>query len=287
MGGREPVITIDGPAGAGKGTVARALAARLGYRLLDTGSMYRALAWSVARAGLQPDDTPALRRHVERVQIDLEGDRVLVDGRDVTDEIRTPEIANLTSRLSMLAIVRDKLTPLQRRLAVDRRAWCWRAATRARVVCPDAEVKFYLDASLEERARRRQAELRARGIELEPEAARREIAARDAPGFLARAGAAAPAPDAVEVDTTGLERGPGGDRAGRGDRAPAPRRPGVRVAMLYATLKWLAVAIMRLLFRVEGAGDGARAGHRAAADRGQPLELARSAAGRGDGARGS
>jgi cytidylate kinase len=203
MGGREPVIAIDGPAGAGKGTVARRLAARLGYRLLDTGSMYRALAWSVARAGLQPDDTPALRRHVERVQIDLEGDRVVVDGRDVTDDIRTQEIANLTSRLSMLAIVRDKLTPLQRRLA-STGGVVLEGRDTGTVVCPEAEVKFYLDASLEERARRRQAELRTRGIELEPEAARREIAARDAQDSSRALAPLRKAPDAVEVDTTGL-----------------------------------------------------------------------------------
>jgi len=203
MGGREPVIAIDGPAGAGKGTVARRLAARLGYRLLDTGSMYRALAWSVARAGLQPDDTPALRRHVERVQIDLEGDRVVVDGRDVTDDIRTQEIANLTSRLSMLAIVRDKLTPLQRRLA-STGGVVLEGRDTGTVVCPEAEVKFYLDASLEERARRRQAELRTRGIELEPEAARREIAARDAQDSSRALAPLRRAPDAVEVDTTGL-----------------------------------------------------------------------------------
>jgi cytidylate kinase len=175
----------------------------LGYRLLDTGSMYRALAWSVARAGLQPDDTPALRRHVERVQIDLEGDRVVVDGRDVTDDIRTQEIANLTSRLSMLAIVRDKLTPLQRRLA-STGGVVLEGRDTGTVVCPEAEVKFYLDASLEERARRRQAELRARGIDLEPEAARREIAARDAQDSSRALAPLRRAPDAVEVDTTGL-----------------------------------------------------------------------------------
>jgi cytidylate kinase len=203
MGGREPVIAIDGPAGAGKGTVARRLAARLGYRLLDTGAMYRALAWSVARAGLAPDDTPALRRHVERVHIDLEGDRVVVDGRDVTDDIRTQEIANLTSRLSMLAIVRDKLTPVQRRLA-STGGVVLEGRDTGTVVCPEAEVKFYLDASLEERARRRQAELRTRGIELEPEAALREIAARDAQDSSRALAPLRKAPDAVEVDTTGL-----------------------------------------------------------------------------------
>ena len=197
------MIAIDGPAGAGKGTVARRLAARLGYRLLDTGSMYRALAWSVARAGLALDDTPALRRHVERVHIDLEGDRVVVDERDVTDEIRTQEIANLTSRLSMLAIVRDKLTPLQRRLA-STGGVVLEGRDTGTVVCPDAEVKFYLDASLEERARRRRSELRARGIELDPEAARREIAARDAQDSSRALAPLRRAPDAIEVDTTGL-----------------------------------------------------------------------------------
>jgi cytidylate kinase len=203
VGGREPVIAIDGPAGAGKGTVARRLAARLGYRLLDTGAMYRAVAWSVARAGLAPEDTPALRRHVERVQVDLEGDRVIVDERDVTDEIRSPEIATLTSRLSMLAVVRDKLTPIQRRLAAAGGV-VLEGRDTGTVVCPDAEVKFYLDASLPERARRRQAELRARGLEVDPDAAQQDIAARDAQDSSRALAPLRKAPDAVELDTTGL-----------------------------------------------------------------------------------
>jgi len=200
---REPVIAIDGPAGAGKGTVARKLAARLGYRLLDTGAMYRALAWSVARAGLEAEDTPALRRHVERVQIDIEGDRVIVDERDVTEDIRSPEIATLTSRLSTLGVVRDKLTPLQRRMA-EAGGVVLEGRDTGTVVCPDAEVKFYLDASLPERARRRQAELRARGVDLEAEAARHDIAARDAQDSSRLLAPLRKAPDAIEVDSTGL-----------------------------------------------------------------------------------
>jgi len=197
------VITIDGPAGAGKGTVARRLAARLGYRLLDTGAMYRALAWSVARAGLAPEDTPALRRHVERVHVDVEGDRVVVDGRDVTDEIRSPEIAALTSRLSMLGVVRDKLTPMQRRMAATGGV-VLEGRDTGTVVCPDAEVKFYLDASLEERAHRRQLELRARGVEVDTETARADIAARDAQDSSRALAPLRRASDAIEVDTTGL-----------------------------------------------------------------------------------
>jgi cytidylate kinase len=99
------VITIDGPAGAGKTTAARALAARLRYRLLDTGAMYRAVALSVHAAGLAPEEGPALRHHLEAIEVDVKDDRVFLNGQDVTAEIRTPEISVLTSRLTTLASV--------------------------------------------------------------------------------------------------------------------------------------------------------------------------------------
>jgi cytidylate kinase len=197
------VITIDGPAGAGKGTVARLLAERLGYRLVDTGAMYRALAWRVDQAGLPPEDTPALRRLLREVEVDVEGDRVRVDGRDVSSEIRTPRIGSLTSRLTMLAPVRDRLTPLQRALAASGGV-ILEGRDTGTVVCPDAEVKFYLDADLDERARRRQAELRARGVAMEVEAVREEIRARDVQDTTRALAPLRRAPDAILVDTTGL-----------------------------------------------------------------------------------
>jgi CMP/dCMP kinase len=203
MGGREPVITIDGPAGAGKGTVARLLAERLGYRLVDTGAMYRALAWCVDRAGLQPQDTPALRRLLREVDVDVDGDRVRVDGRDVSSEIRTPRISSLTSRLTTLAPVRDRLTPVQRAMAAAGGV-ILEGRDTGTVVCPDAEVKFYLDAALDERARRRQAELRARGVEMDVEAVREEICARDVQDTTRALAPLRRAADAIVVDSTGL-----------------------------------------------------------------------------------
>ena len=198
---REPVITIDGPAGAGKSTVARLLAARLGYRLLDTGGMYRALAWSVAQAGIAADDAPAIARHLASVTVTIDDDRFFVNGRDVSAEIRTPEIGALTSLITALAPVRDKVTPLQRRLA-EPGGVVLEGRDTGTVVCPDADVKFFLDASLETRARRRQMELAAAGRTVPLEAVRAEITVRDAQDRTRALAPLSKADDAIEVDTS-------------------------------------------------------------------------------------
>jgi cytidylate kinase len=201
---RPAVITIDGPAGAGKSTAARALARRLGYRLVDTGAMYRAMAWSVARAGLLPEDTPALRRLLGALDVRLDGERVLVDGRDVSGEIRTREISDLTSRLTRLAPVRERATPLQREMAAAGRV-VLEGRDTGTVVCPEADVKFYLEASDAARARRRHAELAARGMEVALETVREEITLRDHQDTTRALAPLRKAPDAITVDTTNLD----------------------------------------------------------------------------------
>lgn len=201
-GHHEIVITIDGPAGAGKSTVAAALARRLGFTLVDTGALYRGLAWATQEAGVAPEDGPALRALLERTSVRLDGGRVLVDGRDVSAEIRTPAISRLTSRLTTLGAVRDKMTPIQRGLAAAGGVVLEGRDTGS-VVWPEAEVKFYLDADLETRARRRRDELVARGQEAELVSVREEVARRDRQDMeRALAPLVRPA-GAVVVDTTG------------------------------------------------------------------------------------
>jgi cytidylate kinase len=198
---REAIITIDGPAGAGKSTVARLLAQRLGYRLLDTGGMYRALAWSVAQAGIDASDEPAIARHLESVTVTVEDDRFLVNGREVTAEIRTPEIGALTSRITALAAVREKVTPWQRQ-AASKGGVVLEGRDTGTVVCPNADVKFFLDASTDTRARRRQAELAAAGRAVPLDEVREEIMVRDVQDSTRALAPLRKAHDAIEVDTS-------------------------------------------------------------------------------------
>jgi cytidylate kinase len=148
------VIAIDGPSGVGKGTVARAVAAALGYRHIDTGAMYRAVAWRAQQLGVDLDDEEAVVAVARAAVLQVNGSTVVIDGTDVSADIRTPEIDRATTRVARLSRVRAELVARQRALAEDGPV-VMEGRDIGTVVFPDAAVKIYLDASPEERARRR------------------------------------------------------------------------------------------------------------------------------------
>jgi CMP/dCMP kinase len=198
------VIAIDGPSGAGKGTVARALARRLGYRHVDTGAMYRAIAWQAAQRGLSPDDEPGIAALAEQAALEVDGDVVRIDGQDVTRAIRTPEVDRAAAAAARLPKVREALVARQRRAGADGRV-VMEGRDVGTVVFPDADVKIYLDASPDERARRRAGDpAHAAGRRSALAAIASELQARDHSDRTRTTSPLARAQDAILVDTTHL-----------------------------------------------------------------------------------
>ena len=196
-------ITIDGPAGAGKSTVARELAQMLGYRYLDTGAMYRALALAALRSGVDPGDGPGLASLLASVELSSANGRLRLDGEDVADDIRQPAVDRIVAVVAQHAAVRSALVARQRALAaqggvvVDGR-------DAGSVVLPEAECKFFLTASLTARAGRRHRELLAQGVRVDVADVEREMAMRDAQDEMRAVGALKVPEGAIVVDTTGL-----------------------------------------------------------------------------------
>ena len=202
------VIAIDGPSGAGKSTLAKRLARDLGFMYLDTGAMYRALALKILRQGVVLDNVEILGAIVAKTDIDLKGQnghiRVLLDGEDVSGLIRTPEVSQMASKVSALKVVRQRLLDLQRALG-SRGNVVAEGRDIGTVVFPAAEVKVYLDASAQERGRRRYEELRAGGQEVDLAETIREMQERDKRDSERDLAPLRKAEDAVAIDSSALK----------------------------------------------------------------------------------
>jgi cytidylate kinase len=197
------IVTIDGPAGSGKSSGARELARRLGFEFLDTGAMYRAVAFAALRDGLDLSDNTAVAAWLTTLRVEAPPGVIRLNGEDIAGRIRTPEVTQGASRIAVLPAVRSFLARLQRQVAVGRNLVC-EGRDQGTVVFPDAERKFFLVADPVERARRRHLELLSRGVNVTLEEVLRgqdERDRRDAGRDLAPM---VPAPGAVILDTTRL-----------------------------------------------------------------------------------
>ena len=203
-----PVLALDGPSGSGKGTIARKVAKALGWHLLDSGALYRLVGLAAARAGTPLDDEAAVARLAEHLDIrfdvdDLGGERIWLDGEDVTDDIRTEESGRLASAVAWLQTVRAALLGLQHSfrqapgLVADGR-------DMGTLVFPDAALKVFLTATPEERARRRHKQLKDKGIDVSLSALSRDIADRDRRDSERSVAPLRPADDARTLDSSNL-----------------------------------------------------------------------------------
>ena len=199
---QERIVAIDGPSGSGKSTVARGVADRLGLDVLDTGAMYRALTLCVLEAGVDPADAEACRALARKVVLEV-GSRTRVDGRDVSEAIRGPEVTAAVSTVSAHPGVREVLVARQRGWASERGGGVVEGRDIGTVVFPDARVKVFLTASGVERARRRQRDEQAADRAVEVDSVHADLARRDALDSNRSVSPLQVAPDALLLDTTG------------------------------------------------------------------------------------
>ncbi|MBW2622674.1 MAG: (d)CMP kinase [Deltaproteobacteria bacterium] len=204
----EMIVTIDGPAGAGKSTVARALAAKLGWVYLDTGAMYRAVAVAAIQAKIGLDEEARLSEMLARMNLIIKPasdvNRIFLHDWDITDEIRRPKISSSSSAYSALAVVREAMVPLQRSIGRTGRI-VTEGRDQGTMVFPRAIAKFFLDAQPVERARRRFIELRETGEDVNLEDIGRDMDKRDRADSSRNLSPTLPAEDAVVIDSTGLD----------------------------------------------------------------------------------
>lgn len=203
---KDLLITIDGPAGAGKTTVSKILAVRLGYRYIDTGALYRGVAFEVISSGLNPDDDQGIEKLCSSMDIKLvpgeNGMRLLSNHSDITDQIRTPEITMLASAVSAKPVVRKYLLIFQRNIGKGKRV-VFEGRDMGTVVFPDADIKFYLDASLKTRALRRYREIASKTVQTLEDVGK-NIRHRDKNDSTRVLAPLKPAKDAVIIDSTDL-----------------------------------------------------------------------------------
>jgi CMP/dCMP kinase len=197
------IIAIDGPSGAGKGTIARTLSQELGYRHVDTGAMYRAAVWKAVQERIPLDDEKAIAELARAAEIVVEGGVVMIDGEDITRAIRTPEIDSAASAVARLPRVREVLVAQQRELGTGGDI-VMEGRDIGTVVFPDADVKIYLDASEEERARRRVTDTAHTSSQSGHAAVAEAIKARDTADSTRKASPLMMAPDAIRIDTTSM-----------------------------------------------------------------------------------